>query len=186
MPRWNPQIVFNTAYAYSQPYANKFGVDASLMAIYLTAIAKKESNFNTSAKNKNSSARGIMQILNCTQRAIEKRLGLPFQPMNGKCNTLRGGINVPLALDKLMNDPNYSIMLAANELAYQYKRYKDWGKAIHAYNQGSYSGKADGEKYKNNVLALANNFQNLKPDNDLASVMIINDGTSFYSYEVFI
>jgi len=186
MPQLSPQIVFNTAYAYSKPYASKLGIDAGLMALYLTAIAKKESNFTTNAKNKNSSARGIMQILNCTQRAIEKRLKVPFQPMNGICKTLRGGINVPLVIDKLTNDPNYSIMLAANELVYQFKRYGDWGKAIHAYNQGSYNGKSDGEKYKNNVLALANNFQNLKPDNNLASVMILNDGTSFYCYGVFI
>lgn len=186
MPQLSPQIVYNTAYAYSKPYASKLGINAELMALYLTAIAKKESNFTTDAKNKKSSARGIMQILNCTQRAIEKRMKLPYQPMNGTCSTLRVGIKVPLAIDKLMNDANYSIMLAANELAYQFKRYGDWGKAIHAYNQGSYNGKTDGEKYKNNVLALANNFQNLKPDNNLAGVLIINNGTGFYSYEDFI
>jgi len=57
------------------------------------------------------------------------------------------------AKDRLLFDADYAIMLAAYELAYQYKRYKkNWEKAVHAYNQGSYPGNlTDGGKYVSKV-----------------------------------
>lgn len=95
-----------------------------------TVIAYIESRFNPSAKNPKSTASGLMQVTKATQADVEKALRLPIDTRRAK-----------------IWDPNYALMIGLNRLAYQYKRYKDWNKAIVAYNQGSYNNRAAGKAY---------------------------------------
>lgn len=118
------------------------------LAKWATAIAKTESNFNPDAKNKSSTARGLMQMLICTQREVEKKHAkVDFAPASYSCKSYPQS-TVDRAEDKIY-DPEYAMLLAVFYLAYQYRRYKDWHKAVHAYNQGSYPGssKDNGQKY---------------------------------------
>lgn len=104
----------------------------------VAATAMKESTFKTCVMNSCSTARGLLQILEGTQRAIEKMLGLK---------------NIPF---EKIYEPDYAILLGATYLAYQYKRYGDWWKASHAYMQGNYNAKRpskDGNAYANAVAA---------------------------------
>ncbi len=116
-----------------------FAVDSAINLGRITAaVAMKESTFKTCVMNPCSTARGLLQILEKTQRAIEKMLGLK---------------NVPIENIYL---PDYAILLGATYLAYQYKRYRDWWKASHAYMQGSYNAKrpsSAGNAYANAVSA---------------------------------
>lgn len=149
------QEVFNLAKKYADMVAPQYGVDANKLATYLTGIARVESNFNPAAKNKSSTARGLMQILICTQREIEaKRAKVQFPEAMYPCKSYKSAPVGSQANDKVFN-AEYALFLAAHELAYQYKRYvkkyptNTWQIAVHAYNQGSYPGsrKGDGQKY---------------------------------------
>ena len=136
--------VYNLALKYANEVVDKYGIDdPEAMAKYLTGVAHIESKFDENAKNKHSSALGLMQMLSATQKEVEtKRL------------------KVEPADHSALLDPDYAMQLAAYEFGYQYKRYKgDWQKAIHSYNQGSFPGghPNDGKNYAQNVLSFAGN-----------------------------
>lgn len=138
-------------------------IDLESMAKILVGIAIKESNLDPKAKNKYSTARGLYQMLINTQREVElKRAKLPFANAHVKSTAYTTAPVNKLLPDKIL-DQEYATQLAVLELLYQYKRYKDWNVAVHAYNQGSYPGsrKNDGIAYTNAVLT---NIKNL-PDN---------------------
>ncbi len=147
--------VYRLALNHASDIAPKYGADPIAMARHLTGIASVESRFDPKAKNSGSTARGLMQILICTQREIEnKRAKIPFAPAMFDCSYYKHQQPpmVSRELDKVFN-PDYAMMLASYELGYQYKRYGgDWKKAVHAYNQGSYkaSGK-EGNNYASKV-----------------------------------
>lgn len=154
--------VFSLATKHAQAPAIKYKVNSLELANVLVAIAWVESKYNPQAKNKESTARGLMQMLICTQRENEyKRLKISPAPAMYKCSHY---LNAPIGSrdnDKMF-DPDYSMKLAAYELAYQYDRYRDkyndpWRIAAHAYNQGSYPGKwkKDGINYANKVMELS-------------------------------
>lgn len=153
--------VHGLAKRHASVIAPAYGIDEDQLAKYLTAIAKLESNYNAGAKNKSSTARGLMQILICTQREIEKkRAKVPFAPASYNCKSFTGQPDTVDSADDVIYNPEYCMYLAAHELAYQYKRYVKkyaknvWQIAAHAYNQGSYPGtrKQDGANYANTVL----------------------------------
>jgi hypothetical protein len=145
--------VFELALTVSNEIADKYGADASELAMYLTGIARVESNYNPSAKNKKSTARGLLQMLICTQREIEKKYAnVEFAPAMVSCKNYPDDI-VAREYDKIFN-PDYAMFLSAIELGRQYKRYGgDWFRAVHAYNQGS-AGKLNiaGKLYANKVI----------------------------------
>lgn len=122
--------VYDRAFKIAQNVAPRYGINTLELAKVTTALARIESNYCPTAKNPKSSARGMMQILIGTQKEIEtKFLKTSHQP------------------EKIW-DVSYSILLAETYLAYQYKRYKNWYKAMWAYNQGSFSAKTkNGKKY---------------------------------------
>lgn len=118
-----------------------FPIDEIVLARVAFSVNRKESNFNEKAKNKNSSARGMMQMLEGTQKEIEtKYLRKDYEP------------------ERIWN-PEYAIYLGQYELARQIMRYKgDVRKGVHAYNRGSYLPKnkksfTSGELYTNSVFA---------------------------------
>ena len=109
------------------------------------AVNLKENRpFDTNAKNSKSSARGLMQMLKGTQCEIEKKF------LKQSCNP-----------DSIY-DARHAVELAQRYLVYQFNRYrKDWRKAVHAYNQGSYQPSrarafAEGENYATGVLSFYN------------------------------
>lgn len=122
---------------------------------FAIAVAYHESDFKSHAKNKNSTARGLMQILINTQRDTEKRLmGIAFAPAMYK-SKWKPAANAPITTEDkdLMFDPDYSMRVGIFYLAERYKKYKNWNKAVHAYNQGSFNSAAAGVKYANEVFA---------------------------------
>lgn len=131
------------AFRLARYAANKYDCCYIQLANYLTAIAATESRFHEKAENRNSTARGIMQILICTQRENEiKRMHVEFAPAMYSCK-IYPTKTVSRDKDKMFT-PEYAILVASYELAYQYKRYgNDWNKAIYAYNQGSYPRKSE-------------------------------------------
>ncbi len=163
---------------YNQALANSFWITQNLprfkdidpyaLARVSTGVAKVESNFNPTAKNKSSSARGLMQILICTQREVEaKYLKLKnFPEASLYCKSYpKAPVNTK-TLDKIYT-PYYGMLIGQVYLAYQYKRYNDWAKAIHAFNQGSYNNTAPklaGKTYLGKVNTRLNeiNFKQLE------------------------
>lgn len=149
------QEVYNQALAnafwITQNIARFKNIDPYALARVSTGVAKVESNFNPTAKNKSSSARGLMQILICTQREIEaKYLKVKnFPEASLPCKSYpKAPVNTKI-LDKIYT-PFYGMLIGQVYLAYQYNRYNDWAKAIHAFNQGSYNKsapKAAGKTY---------------------------------------
>lgn len=150
-------IVFNIA----KDVAPLYGADAAKLTEYLTAIAVVESGLRVDARNKASTARGILQMLICTQRENEKkRLKSSFAPAMFSCKSYPTD-KVNEEKDRLLFDVDYAVLLASHELAYQFKRYKkDWSKAVHAYNQGSFPGTRpnDGLAYAKKVYAELEDF----------------------------
>lgn len=126
------QQVYNLALQTAQTVAPEYGMDPVALARASTAIAWIESSYNPNARNKRSTARGLMQMLIGTQREIEtKYLRKKHEPNR-------------------IFEPAYAMLLAQNYIGYQYNRYNgDWTKAIHAYNQGSFPGVKpnDGRNY---------------------------------------
>ena len=139
--------VYSIAIGYSKQFAGKYKANPEELATVLVAIAKVESNLNPSAKNKSSTARGLMQFLICTQREVEKkRAKTGFAPAMYSCKVYPTK-TVSLSEDKMF-EPDYAIKLAVHEIGYQFSRYKKWNMAIHAYNQGSCRAKnSEGNKY---------------------------------------
>jgi|GEM_PF-5652999 len=156
----SPRMVYNKALQYANDLLGRYGANPKELAIHITGIAGVESSFNALAKNRGSSARGLVQILINTQRDIEKRIAgishakaslysskfpdAPFHECKGEdC----------FDVDKIY-DWEYALYLGTVYLAYQFHRYDgDWAKAIHAYNQGSHPGTRvqDGISYLNKV-----------------------------------
>lgn len=116
--------VFSMALAQAKVVQSKYfpTVNAGDLAQVATAIAFIESSFRPWVTAGGSSAAGLMQILDGTQKYIEKDL-LKIQPRNG---------------DERFK-PNYALFLGIGYLAWQVKRYGgDFNKAVFAYNQGSW------------------------------------------------
>lgn len=135
----------------SKKIAPQYGLDSSLLAQTATAIIWKESRFKPDAENKNSTARGLFQVLITTQRETEKkRAKVPFAVAKHKSSAFP---SAPVGKEDKMFEPEYNILIGMHYLAYQLKRYGELGKAIHAYNQGSYPGnwKFDGIQYADSV-----------------------------------
>lgn len=105
------------------------------------AVNQKENRqLDPAAKNSASTARGMMQMLKGTQCEIAKKL-----------------LKEPCVYDDIF-DPKVAIRYGQRYLLYQYKRYQDWHKAVHAYNQGSYAPTrkkafAAGESYANSAMS---------------------------------
>ena len=137
------QAAYSLHIESSRKVASMIDVSPSELAQYAFAVNKIENRpLDPKARNKSSSARGMMQMLLGTQKELETKY-------------LKDS-HVPDNIFK----PDYAIYLGQYELARQYKRYKgDWRKAIHAYNRGSYQptksntkGFAYGENYANSVV----------------------------------
>ncbi|MFN8358591.1 MAG: transglycosylase SLT domain-containing protein [Candidatus Kapaibacterium sp.] len=138
------QTAYKLHLEQAQAVAQVLPVQVYDLAKYAFAVNKIENrSFYEKAKNPNSTARGMMQMLIGTQKELEtKYLKVKHNP------------------DKIFQ-PAYSIYLGQYELARQLKRYSgNWRKAIHAYNRGSYQankantpGFASGENYANSVLS---------------------------------
>jgi len=136
--------VFEKAYALAKEIGPKYKADPFDLARHMTGIAKVESNYNPDAKNKSSTARGMMQLLICTQREIEKKMAkVPLAPAMYSCKVYPTP-KVSQSEDKIF-DPDYALEIALYYLAYQYKRYGNWLMAVHAYNQGSFTKTAAGK-----------------------------------------
>lgn len=112
-------------------------LDGKMWRRVLVSLAKTESNNNPTAKNRSSSARGLMQILKGTQADIERRLGWPQRP------------------NEALDNPAYAMMLAAYYVAWLYmnKAQKSWDRTVVAYNQGHYNTSKAGEAYRQKVFA---------------------------------
>jgi soluble lytic murein transglycosylase-like protein len=110
-------------------------IDPKMWKRVLVALAWHESKFDPVAKNRRSSALGLMQILKGTQLDIERRLKMTPQPN-----------------DKL-KDPGYSMLLASYYIAWLYvnKARRSWDRAIVAYNQGHYNLSQAGETYRRQI-----------------------------------
>lgn len=126
------------------------------LSLLLTALAEKESTFRPEAKNRGSTARGLTQILICTQREIERQMKIPYAPASERCSKLAAKEPVVSPSDDKMYDPRYALLLAAFYLHRQIVRYNgDIHRGLHAYNQGSYDAKkpkAAGESYAKDLL----------------------------------
>jgi hypothetical protein len=115
-------------------------------SVILSAV-ETGGKFNADTANTASSARGLMQTLICTQRFMEEKLGMPFQPsgFNTKgtyCAQLyqaKEPEKVPISKDYLLTTPKYGVLIGSAYLAYQLQRYNDLDRAIIAFNQGAYS-----------------------------------------------
>lgn len=116
--------VYTIALRMARTVARKYELedmakDLARMAVAVSAV-ETGGRFNAKAKNPTSTARGLMQILIGTQKAIEKLLGIKHQPTR-------------------IYEPEYAILLGTTYLAYQLKRYGgSVEKAVYAYNMGSY------------------------------------------------
>ena len=114
------QTAYKLHLEQAQAVAQVLPVQAYDLAKYAFAVNKIENrSFYEKAKNPNSTARGMMQMLIGTQKELEtKYLKVKHNP------------------DKIFQ-PAYSMYLGKYELACQLKCYSGkWSKAIHAYNRG--------------------------------------------------
>jgi len=157
------------AIKHASKIAPAYGAKPAEIADYLLALAQVESGLDSDARNKNSTARGVLQMLICTQRECEKkRAKVAFAPAMFSCKVYKTS-TVKESDDRVLNDPDYAIMLSCYELCYQYKRYKgNIEKAVHAYNQGSYPGGNINEGGKYTAKVMKNLGKN--PDFDYASL----------------
>lgn len=177
--------VYSLAMDWANVYGPKYGVEPQDLAKVLTGIARVESTYNPDAKNKKSTARGLMQMLIDTQREVEsKHAKVPFAIASVKSGAFK---KAPVGVPDKIYDPNYAMQLAAAYLGYQIRRYKyDWDKAIHAYNQGSFPGvrKQDGLNYLAKVEKAMANQQSVAylPKNHFQ----IDKAGNQYAYSAFI
>lgn len=149
----NKSEVYSKSYEASTVIEKVLGVPAEQLAKYLTAIAYVESTFNPTATNKKSTARGLTQVLINTQRWIETKLKLAFPPAIYKASKYPEAPVTAWEDEDGLFKPSYALLIGAYYLAYQYKRYNDWHKAIMGYHLGSYKkNNNDGITYQNKVL----------------------------------
>ncbi len=155
------QDVYKLALQTAQTIAPIYGLDVVPLARFATALANVETGgtYNPLAKNRSSSARGLMQVLICTQRWMEEKLKLPFAPasvqLGSSCKqyTSRNPATTTPDRDR-MYDAAYNMKIGMTYAAYQLKRYgQDERRAAHAYNQGSYNASSAGVAYANKVLS---------------------------------
>jgi len=151
------QQLRNIITKYATLYANQLGLDKQGLEDLGVAIAMVENRpLDAKARNKSSTARGIMQVLICTQREVEaKYLKIDFPKAQFPCKYYP---NAPVgtANDDKMYDADYNVRVGMRYLAYQVARYKgDYYKAAYAYHKGSYPVKDDGggKSYANKALA---------------------------------
>jgi soluble lytic murein transglycosylase-like protein len=172
-------IALNNAFWIKQNLTRFSNIDPYALARVTTAIAKVESNFNEKAKNTGSSARGLMQILICTQREIElKYLKIEWPVASLKCSSYPKAPVDATKLDK-MYSAKYSLLVGQVYLCYQYNRKSingDWQKAIFAYNQGSFNGKQAGYNYLKKVNAAMNSidFKKLESISNTTKSLILD------------
>ncbi len=106
--------------------------DDNLIKRHSLAIAYHESKFHENAKNKNSTAKGLFQLLDGTRRDIEKRLLRIKQTDYNK-----------------VWEAEYNTYLGVAYFITQYHRYNgDMKKAVIAYNLGSWSAKSSEGYFK--------------------------------------
>lgn len=152
------------------------GVDTNKLVALAVGVSAVETGgvFNSDADNDNSSARGLMQVLICTQRAIEADYGYGFAPASYKpqpsCQVKNAPRDtVPKTRDKMFS-PEYGLTIGMTNLAYQLKRYNNNERlALVAYNQGNASQPA--QKRGRNYL---NAFAEKNPDHPLSQEIAKN------------
>lgn len=170
-------IALNNAFWIQQNLPRFSNIDPYSLARVSTAVAKVESNFNEKAKNTNSSARGLMQILICTQREIElKYLKIEWPVASLNCKSYPKAPVNATKLDKMYN-AKYGLLIGQIYLCYQFNRYKeDWQKAIFAYNQGSFNGKQAGYTYlsKVNTVMKSIDFNKLESIQNTAKSLVLD------------
>jgi hypothetical protein len=132
------------------------------------AVAKIESKFNTSAKNKSSTATGMMQILKPTKKEIETKI-------------LKV---IPTTTQTALLDAGYSAKLGMAYIGYFYlnpnKGNKNWKRTIISYNQGHYDESSAS-------LSYYNKFANTFNDIDYASLETgYNDYSSLPFFQRFL
>ena len=87
-----------------QRAAKKVKVDYST----LSKIANIESNFNSNARNKNSSARGLFQIIKSTEKRLRKKYDVHGNIFNPYTNSLLAAYNIKETLRYFKNkDKSY-------------------------------------------------------------------------------
>lgn len=156
--------VYRLALQVAQDIAPRYGIDVVKLARFTTAIVNVETGrtYNPLLKNKSSSARGLMQVLSCTQRWMEEKLSLPFAPqsvaLGSSCKQYAKKNPPQIAPDKdRMYEATYNLRIGMMYAAYQLKRYGlDERKAAHAYNQGNFNNSSAGAQYASTVLARKN------------------------------
>jgi len=115
-------------------YASMFNLDPVLVA----SIIQVESGGNPNARNPNSTATGLMQVIYST--AIE----MGVAPEN-------------------LTDPDWNLYAGCKYLRKQLDKYGDIYKAVYAYYAGSYpsSRYPEANEYANKVLALYNKYSSV-------------------------
>lgn len=127
MPQLTWQQTAQLAKAAAAAMAPRYRLDqrnTRMLARLLIALAEHESRRRTDARNPNSTAAGILQILTGTRTWLEQRL--KWRTTNQQT---------------LIDSPYYSFLLAAEYLLWLYanKAKKGWDRTIIAYNQGHYN-----------------------------------------------
>lgn len=130
-----------------QNHSNYFNYikDDELIKRHSLTIAFHESKFHDNAKNKNSTAKGLFQLLDGTRKDIEKRI-----------------LKIKAEEYNKVWEPEYNTYLGVAYFISQYERYKgDMKKAIIAYNRGSWSEKATDGYFKQHKIY----YKQLFPEN---------------------
>lgn len=147
---------------------NKYSwIDVYKMADTITAICYIESKFDPKAKNKYSSAKGLMQMTDPAKSDAERWLNLPTAPSSK------------------MYNPEYNLKLGITYFLYQYKRYNfDLNKSIIAYNQGFYNPNTDGISYLNKYNSAFKEFNKdyLASINPLQVALLLSLAVGTYYY----
>lgn len=151
------QLISNTVEKLQKTHSQLIsGINIQELKDYSLTLAFTESKFNEKAKNPNSTAKGLFQILDGTRRDIEKRI-----------------MKIPQSPYDDIWKPEYNAYLGIGYFAFQYKRYQnDWTKGVIAYNLGSWKGQTSTAystkfyKHYNELFALAgSNNSNVKTIN---------------------
>ncbi len=87
-----------------QPFVAKAAADHGIDPNLLNGIIWAESKFNPKARNKKSGARGLMQLMPGTAKAMAKRLGRPSRPYDPEFATQAGAKLLSILSDKFEAD----------------------------------------------------------------------------------
>jgi len=136
---------------YNFPAGMFDGIDLNILAKTTLAIMKTESNLNPLAKNRTSTAAGLMQMLDGTRKWVESKLRSPLTSQA-----------------ELMNNPMRAVRLGVWYIVWLYKTKagKNWDRTIVAYNQGHYNTKPASIAYLQTVRRRywATNYAGLSPN----------------------